>query len=52
MSKKSEHMTKIKLEMAAKYDRLATITKSKPLNRQFKSRANKLRRQAANFARQ
>ena len=26
MSNKSEHMVKIKLEMAAKYDRLATIT--------------------------
>lgn len=47
MSKKTEHLKKLKLEMAAKYERLSVNTKSKPRRKQFRSRANKFRREAA-----
>ena len=48
--KKSERMVKIKLELAAKYDRLATLTKSRPQRKRMQHHANRFRRQAKQYS--
>ena len=48
--KKKERMLKIKLELAAKYDRLASITKSQPQRKRMQHHADRFRRQAKQYS--
>ena len=48
--KKKERMLKLKLELAAKYDRLATKTKSQPQRKRMQYHADRFRRQAKQYS--
>lgn len=44
-------LIQVKLDLAAKYDRLARLSRSKPKKRQFQHRADHYRRQAVQLQR-
>ena len=50
--KKSENLSKVKLALAEKCERLVRMTKSAPKQKKLRNHAARFRRQAAGLARQ
>lgn len=49
---RNSHLIQVKLNLAAKYDRLAVQTRSRPKRMKFMSRAERYRRQVAQLQRE